>query len=304
MFNPRNHRLHRGIALVITLFGACLSGAQASTVSLASSVTLSNVLADSASNFHPQGIGYDASANELLFMQQSTGAIFRTDLAGNIVGSRTINNTPSPYGNLGVPNHTVSVAADATHYYYSDYTCNSSCFDLMKVDKATGTAVSISSEVSAYGGYPIDVRNGVIYRTNASTTYDYTMLHQIRAASTASPDVITSTRTLTGAGIADFAVDDVNNSIWVLDYLASASIRRFDLTTGALLESFALGLDGLDAGLTYANGKLYYYDWKSNSGSTLTTYNLQGYGNPVPAPGTLALLGLGLAGLGFSRRRG
>ena len=43
----------------------------------------------------------------------------------------------------------------------------------------------------------------------------------------------------------------------MIDYTASATLRRFDLTTGNELDSFALGIDGLTAGLTYANDKLY-----------------------------------------------
>ena len=187
-------RLLTGPAAVLSAALAVFAGpvAHAVSLSLGSTVPLSNTLADPSTNFSPQGMGYDASANELLFIQQSTSTIFRTDMAGNIVGSRVIGNLPTPYGSTAA-NHTVSVAADAAYYYFSDYTCNNNCYDLFRVAKASGDPVAISTEIAAFGGYPIDVRNGVIYRTNASSTYDYAGLHQIRAASTATPDVVTST---------------------------------------------------------------------------------------------------------------
>jgi hypothetical protein len=248
-------------------------------------ITLSNTLSDPHSNFHPQGLGYDPVANELLFIQQSDRSIRRTDMAGNLVGSVSVN-----------LHHTTSVASDGTNYYVSDYTSNSGGLDLHRVT-SSGSVTNISSERASYGGYPIDVRGGIIYRTNHSNSYNWSNLSQVRVASLSSPDSITSTINLNGTnGIGDIAVDDVSGNIWIIDYSNNASLRRFDMS-GNQLDSFALGLDGLDAGITYANGKLYYYDWKSGSGSTLTTFTINGVASStaIPEPSTWLLMVLSAA---------
>jgi hypothetical protein len=88
----------------------------------------------------------------------------------------------------------------------------------------------------------------------------------------------------------------------MIDYTASATLRRFDLTTGNVLDSFALGIDGLTAGLTYANDKLYYYDWVSGSGSTLSVFALSGF-TEVPEASALAIFCIGFAGMAYARRK-
>lgn len=282
----------------------CLGVAQtsATSLSLQYSVALDNALADPHSNFHPQGLGYDTGSNELLFMQQSTSTIFRTDLLGNITGSRGIGQvTVRPDGQTyNAASYTTSVAGDGTNYYFTDYTNNAAGYDLYSIGKASGSATNISSEVAGYGGYPIDVRDGMLYRTQPSTTYNWNNLNEIRVSSVSTPDTVVYAVVLDAlAGIGDIAVDSARNSIWTIDYAANANLNRFDLATGLLLETFALGLDGLTAGLTYADDTLYYYDWNNGSGSTLSAYSFAA----VPVPAALPLLATALAGLAFAGRR-
>jgi hypothetical protein len=242
----------------------------------------------------------------LLFMQQSTDTIYRTDLTGAINGSRTIGSiTYNPGGNTTIKAlHTTSVASDGSNYYFSDYTNNSGGYDLYSIGKASGSAATISSEIAAYGGYPIDVRDGMLYRTEPSTSYSWSDLDQIRVSTIGAPDSISQTLNLLGGnGIGDIAVDSDRNNIWTIDYSGSASLNRFDLATGALLDNFGLSLDGLTGGLTYANDKLYHYDWDSVQGSTLSVYALSD-SSAVPVPAAVWLFGTALMGLvGLSKRR-
>lgn len=263
----------------------------ASSLVLQNTISLSTNLSYASSNFHPQGIGYDPVANELLYVQQSSQRIDLTDMNGNYLGS-----VSTGY------NYTTSVASDGTYYYFSDYQGNTGGLDLFRIAKTGGSVTSISTETAAYGGYPLDVRGGKIYRGNFSTSYDYSMINQIRVANISAPDTILNTINITSPyGIADFAIDLDSNSIWVLDYTSSASIRRYALTGGTALETWSLGVDGTCAGLTYANGKLYYYSWVSGSGSQLKIY--QTNVGSVPEPVSLILLGIGAFILGRRQRK-
>ena len=269
------------------LLGACAS-AHADTLSLDNVVNLPAQFSASACNFNPQGVGVDEGASELLFAQQCSVPFYRTDLNGNLLGSVAVD-----------WNHITSVAADATYYYFADYTGNSSFADLYRMPKSGPPSATISSAVAAYGGYPIDVRGGVIYRANDSTTYDWSNLTQVRFASVATPDTITKTITLTGNnGMGDFAVDLDGGNLWMLEW-TGGRILRYDLQNGgAPLDSFSLGLDGQTAGLTYFNGKLYYYDWVGGSGSTLRIYTISRgptatvFAAPVPSSAGWSLVGM------------
>jgi len=254
--------------LIPSIVAAVLLGAGASaradTLSLDNVVNLPSQFSTPNCNFSPQGLGVDEGASELLFAQQCTVPIYRTDLNGNLLGS------------VGVDwNYITSVASDATYYYFADYTGNTSGADLYRMPKSGPPSATISSAVNAYGGYPIDVRSGVIYRANDSTTYDWSNLDQVRFANVATPDTITKTITLGGSsGMGDFAVDVDGGNLWVLEW-SGGRILRYDLQNGgAPLDAFSLGLDGQTAGLTYFNGKLYYYDWVAGSGSTLRIYTI------------------------------
>lgn len=298
----------KGFLGALAVLAALPQAASAGALTLNNTYTLGATLSASSSNYHPQGMGFDEAANELIFAQQGGNSIVRTNLAGTVLGTRTIGTIPYTASfTAGTANHVVSVAADAGNYYFSDYTANGNGRDLYKLGKTTGAATVVGNETAAYGGTPIDVRAGQLYRTEATTGYSNSTLHNIRVSSLAAPDTITKTLTLTGAGIADFAVDTSHNSIWVLDYLASASIRRFDLGTGALLETFGLGLEGLDAGLTYGNGQLFYYDWRSGGGSSLKVFDISGIASTtstaLPEPGVLALLSTALFAMAAAGRR-
>ncbi|MBN2800230.1 MAG: hypothetical protein JXX28_13910, partial [Deltaproteobacteria bacterium] len=214
-------------------------------------------------NFYPQGLGVDEDAEELLYAQSYYQYLSRTDLTGN------------PVGKIAAPqNHITAVAASATHYYFTDYTGNSGGMDLYQVSKSDGAMRVVGADKLGYGGYPIDVRGTTLYRTETSTSYSWSNLDQLRISDLSSPDTITTTLTLaTPRGIGDIGVDLDRGVLWVLEYQASANILELDLSTGALLATHTLGIDGLHAGLTYYKDKVYYYDW-NNGASTLTVWNV------------------------------
>ena len=73
-----------GLGVMLGIGGA--SSGEAASLTLENTYNLSAALSANQSNFNPQGLGYDASTNELLFMQQWTNTIYRSDLTGSVGG--------------------------------------------------------------------------------------------------------------------------------------------------------------------------------------------------------------------------
>ncbi len=250
----------RYITLVLAL-ASTTAGAQ--TLNASATYTLDAALCHTNSNFHPQGLGVDESTGRLLYAQKNSGGVYSSALDGTDI---------QLFSNASISYNT-SVAYWQGYVYLTDYQGNASGQDLYKAAVPTGSAVGHGSHTAGYGGFPIDIRNGELYRTNYSSSYSWSNLNQIIVSGVASPNSASRSITLSGtSGIGDIAIDLDSNSVWILEFTSSARIHRFDLTSGQLLATSQAVGDGLDAGLTYYNGDLYYYDWVSGSGSTLTVF--------------------------------
>ncbi|MBK6394954.1 MAG: hypothetical protein IPF73_09930 [Betaproteobacteria bacterium] len=284
-------RMGRGLLLAAALCASPI--ALADTLSLLNTVNLPAQFSASE-NLHPPGLGVDEGASELLFAQQCNHPIYRTDLDGNLLGSVAVDQNTS---RASRPTRRTTTSPTTR--------ANSAKSILGLMPKAGPPSAAFSAETAAYGGYPIDLRGGQIYRTEPSSNYDWSDLNQVRVANVATPDTITSTISLRASGMGDFAVDLDGGNLWVLEW-SGGRILRYDLQNGgAPLDSFSLGLEGQTAGLTYFNGRLYYYDWVASSGSTLRIYDIARVAGParvtavpVPAASTWSLAAAALL-LGF-----
>ena len=144
------------------LIALAISIASAGTPVLEHTYALGAELSHPKNNFYPQGLGVDAATSELLFAQQGSQVIVRTNLAGTVLGTVDLS------GNI---NYTTSVAASADRYYYSDYTSNTGGPDLWSFPKTGGGNLQEGADIAAFGGYPIDIRGGKMYRTQVSNSY-------------------------------------------------------------------------------------------------------------------------------------
>ncbi len=251
------------IRLAVALAILAAPTAYAQTLTPSATYSLPSQLENASCNFCPQGLGIDEASQRLLYAQYNSGTVWSTDLSGaNLQSFAT-----------GIKTNFTSVAAWDGDVYYTDYSSNSSGPDMWRIDLPGGTQSQYSTFTTAYGGFPIDIRNGELYRTNLwSSSYTWANLNQMSITNVATPNGGTRTFSLSGTnGVGDFAVDLDSNSIWVLEYSASARIHQYDINSTARLATYTAVGDGLTAGLTYYNGNLYYYD-HSTSNSTLTVF--------------------------------
>jgi hypothetical protein len=257
--------------------GACANGCTPSSLTPGVAVNLAASFSAVSGNFHPQGLGLASDGVSFSVVQQSTKQIRTMNpTTGALVTTINLSNTL---------NHTTGIAYSPTlsQYFVADYTSNTSGPDLWRFTTA-GTATQASTEVLSFGGYPLAVGNGILYRGNTSTGYDWSTTNKIRVSAVGTPDTITATLQPNIGGIEDMAWD--GSALWVLGYTTDSStatainLYRINPTTGAVLASYLnvanSGAGRRAAGVEFLNSKLYIYNWSSGGTSTLLPITLNG----------------------------
>jgi NDP-sugar pyrophosphorylase family protein len=247
------------------------ASATAQTLSQIDQYTLPLALSQGNSSFYLQSLGIDESTEQFVFSQYSAHRFATLPIAGGPVAYITADK-----------NHLTGGAVHGGYLYFVSFTSNASGQDMHRTLVSGGSSTTYGTDVAAYGGFPIDIRDGVLYRTELSNSYNWTNLDQLWVSNVGTPNSFLRQVTVPSPnGIGDMAVDLDSNSLWVLEWADSAKIRQHDLDTGALIQEFQTVGDGKTAGITYYNGQLFYYDYVSTSSSSMTVFSI----GPINDPG-------------------
>ncbi len=160
------------------------------------------------SNFHPQSMTWDPGTGALAFMQQRTSNIDLVSLEGARTGTIAIGLS-----------HATGIAADPfdeDSFYITDYTGNRGGPDLFQISRA-GARNQISNDVQAYGGFPLAVYDGQMWRAENSNGYDWAPLRTVSIRAIDAPDVVLSSfRHGVNRGPDDYCHD--GDTLWMLGW--------------------------------------------------------------------------------------
>jgi hypothetical protein len=179
---------------------------------------LSTQFSGGHSNFHPQGMCYDNTRNQLVFAHQGS----RRALTKAAVTGTPIREAGRVSTSL---HHTTSVACDSNQYYLADYTGNSSYQDMYTLS-LTGSRQNFWTARAAYGGFPIAVYGNDMFRTALSTTYNWNNLTQIYRTNKANPSSVRNNFAAPGP-VGDMCHDGTR--LWALRYVHGTASNQISL---------------------------------------------------------------------------
>ncbi|WP_431474003.1 PEP-CTERM sorting domain-containing protein [Marinobacter sp. KM021] len=260
--------------------------------------------------------GIISTANETIQLiavgvEPNTASIAYDPTLGLYYGSRAGSSSYSAavWDDTGALQQTLSpLNADARGWNYNS---NSGQLELVTF---TSDLLTVGRDASGFltGTYTTQL-NDMSGSPNAQSMLSYNASLDVFYGISSGPSVSVidhATGALSSSFLLDFAAAGISSlNSWFLGYDevedaligTSGDSAYIFSTSGDYLGSSLLGFNpdsDFDAG--YANGQLFVY---SNSLGGFQGYDLFDDASSVPEPSTLAILGLGLAGLGLSRRR-
>jgi cysteine-rich repeat protein len=169
------------------------------------------------SNFHPQGICYDHTSNQLVMAHQGTR---RLDFMR--IGE------PGRAGQISTNlHHQTSVACDGDRFLVVDYTGNASREDMHRVNRNGGTSIHWN-ERAGYGGFPVAVFGDELWRTDVSRTYNWNTLRRLHRTQKNNPaQILSSFDGPSNNGVGDLCHD--GSKLWVLGYVHNRASRQINL---------------------------------------------------------------------------